>query len=644
MRYGTLQTTKEGAKKIQISANAFSILSSQSPHLVNSHRPSPVYAMLTERVEYDLGGACTTAQYKGTQVILDDTISDGDGFRFAEYEDGIIWDGDEEDAADNLIHLNDQSFLPVGTVFVCTPIEGLEGNKLSWVIDTNDYQGAWQISKDPEDNGKVIVGAHRSDVDYPWTDGYRVRGIGIQADKNSEAELLQTEPEKITPPDGAGYLWYTFTVTFPVDNEQQPSIEGELGSGSEVPEEEFENTVQQGEDGNEATGSYKYTRNKLLGYYIKSEGKICNLVQLASGDTDTPEAFNLPTDNNKLKEDLDIQSELEAGCHLTITGTDTQTINLLPAQLAGVGLTTSTGTCTALDFNYNAPGCIDITGTNTLTFTLDSAGLAGNGLSVNTGTGCEALDIGAGCGIIVNADDIEIDGAGLAGVGLDWNTGLCQFDVTGTGAGGKVYKVDVTNTCTALSVTTNTGVTTDTYTIGFDATGLAGNGLVNIFDCELSIGAGCGITVNADDIEVKMSDLAGDGLTPATGTGCQGLDVDVGCGLTTSAGKVVLDVSAVAGDGLGANTSTCEMEVDAGQGLTIDGNLQLDINGLVFDANASFTADFFAYYDVADSEHKKIKIEDIYKSISGYNASNVQILAHESGTIKWFDTKEDCSP
>ena len=91
---------------------------------------------------------------------------------------------------------------------------------------------------------------------------------------------------------------------------------------------------------------------------------------------------------------------------------------------------------------------------------------------------------------------------------------------------------------------------------------IAGPGLAPYLDCALAVGAGCGITVNDNNVEVNLAEIAGPGLLAS---GCQ-MAVSAACGITVVSGGVQFKPSDVAGEGLVVG-SGCKLRPNLGCGL-----------------------------------------------------------------------------
>jgi hypothetical protein len=131
---------------------------------------------------------------------------------------------------------------------------------------------------------------------------------------------------------------------------------------------------------------------------------------------------------------------------------------------------------------------------------------AGAGLT-QTGTRDITINVGQGTGIRVNTDDVQLYHLGLEDLtdpGADriffWDDseGASKFLEVSTASG-----INITTTTLALAAIPNSSLTNSsvTYTAG---AGLTGGGTVALgASATLNIGAGTGITVNADDVQLK---------------------------------------------------------------------------------------------------------------------------------------------
>jgi len=196
--------------------------------------------------------------------------------------------------------------------------------------------------------------------------------------------------------------------------------------------------------------------------------------------------------------------------------------------------------------------------------------LAGNGLVFSSGT----FAVGAGTGITVNADDIQVKLKTLSGLEAD-SAGLAVQDaIAGNG-------LSITNKVLAVNVASPLAIVSDTVTLsggtaqyqtlvtgaGPNYTGtwtdlntMAGAGIAfntGVFD----IGAGNGIQVNADSIQVKLQSPSG--LT-ADSSGLAIADTVAGAGLTIASKVLAVGAGAlitVAADTVGVANGSAQWQV-----------------------------------------------------------------------------------
>ncbi len=149
---------------------------------------------------------------------------------------------------------------------------------------------------------------------------------------------------------------------------------------------------------------------------------------------------------------------------------------------------------------------------------LDESLLAGAGLASDDD--CK-IKVGEGCGITVGTSAISVNAGDFAGDGLLGDG--CSLEV-------------VAGTC---------GIKVDSSGVSVDSSDLDGAGLkVSALGCEWEVGQGdCGIRVNANDITVVPGDFAGDGLSVSEveGEECD-LNVGAGCGIEVSDTEVSVKV------------------------------------------------------------------------------------------------------
>jgi hypothetical protein len=132
--------------------------------------------------------------------------------------------------------------------------------------------------------------------------------------------------------------------------------------------------------------------------------------------------------------------------------------------------------------------------------------IAGAGLT-SSGTRDITLNVGQGVGLQVNVDDVQLKHLGLEDLTdpnadriffWDDSEGASKFLEVSTASG-----INITTTTLALAAIPNSSLTNSsvTYTAG---AGLTGGGAVALgASATLNIGAGTGITVNADDVQLK---------------------------------------------------------------------------------------------------------------------------------------------
>jgi len=132
--------------------------------------------------------------------------------------------------------------------------------------------------------------------------------------------------------------------------------------------------------------------------------------------------------------------------------------------------------------------------------------IAGAGLT-SSGTRDITLNVGQGVGLQVNVDDVQLKHLGLEDLTdpnadriffWDDSAGASKFLEVSTASG-----INITTTTLALAAIPNSSLTNSsvTYTAG---AGLTGGGTVALgASATLNIGAGTGITVNADDVQLK---------------------------------------------------------------------------------------------------------------------------------------------
>ena len=182
--------------------------------------------------------------------------------------------------------------------------------------------------------------------------------------------------------------------------------------------------------------------------------------------------------------------------------------------------------------------------------------VAGNGLTISS----KILEVGAGDGITVNANDVAL-ASSVAGSGLTYTTGVLDIGTANTGIVVNTNNVEL-NLASTSGLVISSGLALDDNIAG---SGLAISGKV------LSVGAGDGITVNANDVTLANT-VAGNGLTYTAGV----LDV----------------VSSNSGIAINANNLALTLATDSGlaiiSGLKIVADTTGGVNlGTVIDVNAN---------------------------------------------------------
>lgn len=178
---------------------------------------------------------------------------------------------------------------------------------------------------------------------------------------------------------------------------------------------------------------------------------------------------------------------------------------------------------------------------------MDAYIIGGNGLTYSSGN----ISVGAGSGITVNADNVSVNVAHVRS----------QFSA----AGDLSY-----NASTGVFSFTNDAGDIESVTAGDGLTGGGTSGAVT-----LNIGAGDGITVNADNVAINVAYARG--LVSATDAGGDGsFSYNSSTGVFTYTGPSAAEANArmdaylVGGSGLIYSAGT--FEVGAGQGITVGAN------------------------------------------------------------------------
>lgn len=252
--------------------------------------------------------------------------------------------------------------------------------------------------------------------------------------------------------------------------------------------------------------------------------------------------------------------------------------------------TTANGAGTKFDSNSFADG-----GAETLAL---AAGVAGSGLALTTGVLSVNVDSST---LEINADTLRVKDAGitlakLASDSVDENKIVSTtFSATGAVTGGSGTKVAVQVDNSTIEINANAlRVKAAGITGTHLAASVAGAGLTGGAGSPLAVGAGDGITVNADDVAVNTTAIAGFGLE---NDGANNLRISTAAydqvTITGGAGTaaavqnapVLKSVALIAGESFAADTTFVVRWARQDQGETV---------GRVYKAEKSTTtADFF---------------------------------------------------
>ena len=185
---------------------------------------------------------------------------------------------------------------------------------------------------------------------------------------------------------------------------------------------------------------------------------------------------------------------------------------------------------TSGDLSYNAS-------TGVFSFTNDAGDIesvtAGNGLTGGGTSGAVTLDIGAGTGITVNADNVAVN--------------MSAFSTTNLAEGANLY-----------FTTARANTAMDAYLVG-------GNGLTYTSGT-LAVGAGAGITVNADNIALTSGIVTAG--TYGTASAVPAITVDTYGRVTGIANTNISIIASQVSDFTSAANTVIDARVTGGNGLT----------------------------------------------------------------------------
>ena len=271
-----------------------------------------------------------------------------------------------------------------------------------------------------------------------------------------------------------------------------------------------------------------------------------------------PQAFITKQYADSLSSGLDPKESVYLVAVSTVTINGTQSID---------GVTASVGSRVLLTGQSNpVDNGIYVVSNGTWSRAGDSDGDPGNEVSLGNYTFVERGTTYSSTGWVLY--DTNATGATVS-PGVDTQL-WTQFN----GAGSLIWGDGLTNTGNNIYVDLdpNSGLT---FSIGkLKIADYAAGGGLSITNGVIEVGAGDGITVNADTIDINYTEasegLEGNGLTAAGGK----LNVGAGSGITVNANDVAVDYSSVAtqlaGNGLSPNGTTIDVSVS--NGLTVSGD------------------------------------------------------------------------
>ena len=199
---------------------------------------------------------------------------------------------------------------------------------------------------------------------------------------------------------------------------------------------------------------------------------------------------------------------------------------------------------TSGDLSYNAS-------TGVFSFTNDAGDIesvaAGNGLIGGGTSGAVTLNIGAGTGITVNADDVAVNAAYVKSL----------FSATDSGGDGSFSYSD--------GVFTYTGPSQSEANTRMDAYLVGGNGLT-YSSGTFAVGAGTGITVNADNVALTSGVITAG--TYGTASAVPAVTVDTYGRVTSIANTNISITASQVSDFTSAANTAIDARVSGGSGLT----------------------------------------------------------------------------
>lgn len=247
----------------------------------------------------------------------------------------------------------------------------------------------------------------------------------------------------------------------------------------------------------------------------------------------------------------------------------------------------------------NTGGNITIASTNSADIEAVSAG---DGLTGGGASGAVTLNVGAGAGITVNADNVALSTSGVVAGTYGNASAVSQLVIDAYGRTTSAANVPISISASQVSdftSATNTAI---------DAKVSGGAGLTYSSGV-LAVGAGDGVIVNADSVEVNVAYIrnqfsalsplsynaaigqfsisevgdisevvAGDGLTGGGTSGSVTLNIGAGTGITVNADNVALSTSGVTAGTYGSAGSVSQIVVDTYGRTTSATNVAISIS------------------------------------------------------------------